>query len=413
MFCGYNDFHRFSVIYIIDNQEVLTMNKSVKSDGIHSMVPREIMTPSSIKLRDFYALKPNAPFYHKTFGLWMCIDKWYEEEGLDRDADLNELFMLDEPGFHPIAGLGWCEAAFEPVFEEKVLEDRGEHEVVQDFAGRSVLYFKGRRQGFMPEFIDHPVKDMKTWQDKCKWRLDPTTPERYKDLPAQMEIAKEKAAQGLMIQQMIIGGYMFLRSLMGPEDIMYVFYDNPELVRDCMQTWLELSDAVIAKHQEYITFDELYIAEDICYNHGPLISPDMMREFLFPYYQQLISNMKSRQIDKSRKLYIQLDTDGDLRPVIDVYKEGIDIDMLDPFEVASGCDVVEIGKDYPWLIMSGGIDKRMLSEDLDSLDRYLDGILPVMRQRGGFIPTCDHGVPPEVPWKNYLHYRKRCVEIGG
>ncbi|MHC5172820.1 MAG: hypothetical protein ACYSPJ_03535 [Planctomycetota bacterium] len=74
------------------------MNKSVKSDGIHSMVPREIMTPSSIKLRDFYALKPNAPFYHKTFGLWMCIDKWYEEEGLDRDADLNELFMLDEPG---------------------------------------------------------------------------------------------------------------------------------------------------------------------------------------------------------------------------------------------------------------------------------------------------------------------------
>jgi hypothetical protein len=98
MFCGYNDFHRFSVIYIIDNQEVLTMNKSVKSDGIHSMVPREIMTPSSIKLRDFYALKPNAPFYHKTFGLWMCIDKWYEEEGLDRDADLNELFMLDEPG---------------------------------------------------------------------------------------------------------------------------------------------------------------------------------------------------------------------------------------------------------------------------------------------------------------------------
>ncbi|MHC4856924.1 MAG: uroporphyrinogen decarboxylase family protein, partial [Planctomycetota bacterium] len=119
------------------------MNKSVKSDGIHSMVPREIMTPSSIKLRDFYALKPNAPFYHKTFGLWMCIDKWYEEEGLDRDADLNELFMLDEPGFHPIAGLGWCEAAFEPVFEEKVLEDRGEHEVVQDFAGRSVLYFKG------------------------------------------------------------------------------------------------------------------------------------------------------------------------------------------------------------------------------------------------------------------------------
>jgi hypothetical protein len=36
-----------------------------------------------------------------------------------------------------------------------------------------------------------------------------------------------------------------------------------------------------------------------------------------------------------------------------------------------------------------------------------------MRERGGYIPTCDHGVPEEVPYENYLHYRKRCVELGG
>ena len=390
-----------------------SLKKFKLEDGVLSMVPREKMTRSAIKLRDTYLLKPGAPYYHKTFGLWMCQEKWHEEEGLDRDANLNELFMLDEPGFHPIAELGWCEAAFNPYFEEKVLEDRGEHEVVQDYAGRSVLYFKGRRQGYMPEFIDHPVKDFKTWEEKCKWRLNPDTPERYENLEERMKLVQEKAAQGLMIQQMIIGGYMFLRSLMGPEDIMYVFYDKPEMVHDCMRTWLKLSDAVIARHQEYVTFDEIYIAEDICYNHGPLISPEMMKEFLFPYYQQLLSNMKARQIDKSRKLYVQVDTDGDLRPVIDVYKEGVGIDMLDPFEVASDCDVVEIGKDYPWMIMSGGIDKRVLSEDFDTMDKYLIPLLTQMHKRGGFIPTCDHGVPPEVPWKNYLHYRKRCVEIGG
>jgi uroporphyrinogen-III decarboxylase len=205
---------------------------------------------------------------------------------------------------------------------------------------------------------------------------------------------------------------MYLRSLMGPEDIMYVFYDKPELVHDCMKTWLELADAVTAAHQKYVTFDEIFLAEDICYNHGPLVSPDMMREFLFPYYQQLISNIKSRQIDKNRRLYIQVDTDGDLRPVIDVYREGIGMDMIDPFEVASGCDVVEITKGYPWLIASGGIDKRVLSEDTDTIDRYLEGILPAMRKRGGYIPTCDHGVPSEVPWQNYLHYRRQCVEYG-
>jgi len=36
----------------------------------------------------------------------------------------------------------------------------------------------------------------------------------------------------------------------------------------------------------------------------------MIREFLFPYYQQLIANFRSRQIDKSRHVYIQVDSDG-------------------------------------------------------------------------------------------------------
>jgi hypothetical protein len=379
--------------------------------GVHDMVSIDNMTLSVKKLRDTYALKADAPFYQKTFGLWMCLETWYEN-GLDRNTNLNELFMFDEPGYYELAQLGWCEGAFDPGFKEIQIEDRGEHEVVQDLAGRHVLYFKGKRHGIMPEYLDHPVKDMKTWVENVKWRLDPKTESRYSDLSERMAKAKEKAAQGIMIQQNMIGGYMYLRSLMGPEDVMYVFYDKPDLVHDCMKTWLELSDAVCAKHQEHVTFDEIYLAEDICYNHGPLISPDMINEFLFPYYQQLISNIKSRQIDKSRKLYVQIDTDGDCQPVIDIYKEGVGMDMLSPFEVASGCNVIKMGKEWPDLIMSGGIDKRVLSEDTDTIDKYLDSILPVMRKRGGYIPTCDHGVPPEVSWQNYLHYRKRCVEYG-
>jgi len=46
----------------------------------------------------------------------------------------------------------------------EILEDRGEHEVERDHAGRHVLYFKGRRSGFMPEYIEHPVKDRKSWK---------------------------------------------------------------------------------------------------------------------------------------------------------------------------------------------------------------------------------------------------------
>ena len=104
-----------------------------------------------------------------------------------------------------------------------------------------------------------------------------------------------------------VGGYMYLRSLMGPEKLLYAFYDMPELIHDCMQTWLALADSVIAEHQKYFDVDELFIAEDICYNVSSLISHDMMREFLFPYYQQLIAGIRSRQKDKTRKLFIQVD----------------------------------------------------------------------------------------------------------
>ena len=49
---------------------------------------------------------------------------------------------------------------------------------------------------------------------------------------------------------------------------------------------------------------------------------------------------------------------------------------------------------------------------MPAIDREIERILPVMRERGGYIPTCDHGVPEEVPYENYLHYRKRCIELG-
>lgn len=330
---------------------------------------------------------------------------------MPRDAPLAALFDFDEPGNHSLGQLGWCEAAFAPAFEEKVLEDRGGLEVVQDFAGRAVLCFTGRRSGFMPEYLDHPVKDRATWEECVKWRLDPATPSRYAGLAARMRAAREKAARGFMITQNLVGGYMYLRSLIGPGELPYKFYDEPELLHDCMETWLVLADSVIAKHQDHVTLDEIFLAEDICFNRGPLISPDMMSEFLLPYYRQLIANVRRRQIDKTRHLYVQIDTDGNALPVIPVYQR-LGMDVMSPFEAASGCDVVEVGRIYPGLAIFGGIDKRILAQDKSAIDREIERILPPMRERGGYIPTCDHGVPEEVPYGNYLHYRKRCVELG-
>jgi len=57
------------------------------------------------------------------------------------------------------------------------------------------------------------------------------------------------------------------------------------------------------------------------------------------------------------------------------------------------------------------VDKRILAQGKDEIDRMIDRIYPVMKARGGFLPTCDHGVPEEVSLENYLHFRKRCLEF--
>ena len=383
------------------------------ADGVHAMVPRDRMAPGARMMRDAYAIVPGAPIYHREFWLMEdTLERW-KAEGMPQDVDHDILFGFSPPAKRSLGQLGWCEAAFSPSFETCVLEDRGDHELVRDFAGRHVLCFKNRRSGFMPEYVDHPVKDMRTWMEDIVWRMDPSAPARYADLDTRMAAMKKEAARGMMICQNLIGGYMYLRSLIGPGELLYMFYDHPEVIHACMEAWFKLADAVIAKHQQHVTIDEIFFAEDICYNHGSLISPDMMQEFLIPYYQQIVANLRRRQIDQSRKLYVQVDTDGFCDPVIPIYRDAIGMGVMSPFEVASGSDVVRTGREYPDLVISGGFDKRILARTRADIDRMVDSIVPAMRARGGYIPTVDHGTPAEVPYENYVHFRKRMLELGG
>ncbi len=87
----------------------------------NSLPPREQWHPSGVKLRDIYAKKPDAPFFHKTFGLWFCLDTWYEQ-GLDPALNLDDFFHFDPPGHHELGELGWCEAAFSPGLKKRSLK---------------------------------------------------------------------------------------------------------------------------------------------------------------------------------------------------------------------------------------------------------------------------------------------------
>lgn len=366
-----------------------------------SMMPGE-------RMRATYDFRPLDHLVRTEFSIWdEALEKW-KDDGLPDDWRETNLFGYDPQGiFATGVNLGWCEPPFLPLFEPKTLEETADYEIIQDIAGRLLKVFKGRRHGFMPEYIKHQVANMDDWNE-ISYRLDPNNDERWNGLAETVQAQKALAdAVDGMLHQPIIGGYMYLRALCGPEDLMYLFYDQPDVIHAAMSRWYELADAALQRVQSLTELDEIFIGEDICYNHGLLISPSLIRTFLFPYYDKLLNNARRRQ---RRFLHFQVDTDGDCRPAIPLYME-LGMTRMSPFEVASGCDVVKIAKQYPNLVLSGGIDKRILASGKDAIDAHLQYIIPFMVDRGGYYPTCDHGVPDNVTFDNYLHYRKRVMEL--
>lgn len=173
----------------------------------------------------------------------------------------------------------------------------------------------------MPQYVGHPVRDMKSWEENCLWRMDPDSPDRLAMLKSAVPPAVERAKKGFVVEQYIVGGYMYLRSLIGGENLLYMFYDDPKLIHTCMEQWLKVADRSLEYYQKYISYDFLLLDEDVCYNHGPLISPDMIREFLLPYYQQLLTNCLSRRLDKTRLIRYHMASDGFVDPVLPLYRE--------------------------------------------------------------------------------------------
>lgn len=368
-----------------------------------------IALTSPERVRATYLFEPVDHLPRREFYIWQeAIERW-RGEGLPEDWQSRNLFQYDEGwSVGPAVSLGWCEPPFLPAYEEKVIRVEGDHEIIQDYAGRWLRVFKGRRHGFMPDYLRHVVTCEKDWEEDVAPRLDPASPQRWTQLLESCATARRAQEEhNMMVVQGMIGGYMYLRAMVGPEDLLYMFVDNPRLIHAMMLRWIELVDTALASIQTHVELDQISMAEDICYKSSMLISPDMVREFLLPYYQQVVSNARSRQ---RRHLYYMVDTDGHAPIAIPIYLEA-GMDVMMPFEVASDCDVVQIGRQYSDLVLLGGIDKRVLAAGKEAIERHVAYIIPPMLERGGYIPTCDHGVPDDVSFDNYLFYRQRLCEL--
>lgn len=209
------------------------------------------------------------------------------------------------------------------------------------------------------------------------------------------------------------GFFWWPHVLFGIEPHFYSFYDYPELYHRICEDLVEWQIQMVDEISRYLKPDFMTIAEDMSYNHGPMISKALFDEFLLPYYRRLVPEIKKHGT------LVFVDSDGDITSAVPWFIEA-GIDGILPLERQSGVDVGKIRDLYPDFKMIGGFDKMCMFHTPKEIQAELERLLPTIR-RGGFLPAMDHQTPPGTSLENYRAYvalmkeygRQACAEISG
>ena len=319
-------------------------------------------------------------------------------EGYPGDAGFETYFGMD-PLVRIGINSGYTNSPYHPKFETKTIEKTTEYRVYTDSDGVLKKELITAHDTSMPQFLKFPVTDRGSWA-AIKTRLSPAgATARIGDVER-----LRKACGDIDVPTMlpICGIFGHARNLFGDEGLSYVIFDDPALLEEVLDNWLELYAVLIGELTRSVRVDSILIWEDMCYRNGPLISPEHFRQFMLPRYREFITTVR-----QSGVAGILVDTDGDCRKMIPLFLDA-GVGALMPFEVQAGMDVTQIRRDFPTLGIMGGLDKRSLAQTPGAIRREVDRVLSRFGNDGGFIPTLDHTVPPNVSLRNFQFYLE-CV----
>jgi uroporphyrinogen decarboxylase len=342
--------------------------------------------------------QPSDRLFRQEMGPYPETLKRWHTEGLPRDDDYRRVAGYDRFEVAPVnVGLSYG-------FDVETLETTGDYEVYRDGDGVIKKKLRDVPAPAMPQYLDFPLKDRESWRTLFLPRLQPDSPSRiplyWESLQKQYEVRDFPLG--------ISAGSLFgwLRNWMGVEHIAVMLYDDPALVQEMMDHVGDLIVAVLRKVLFQVRFDFAILWEDMAYKTASLISPRHVRQLMLPSYRRITDLLHQAGID-----VIMLDSDGNVEELIPLWLE-VGINYIYPMEVAAGMDVVKLRQQYGRnLIIGGGMDKRVLAAgDRRAIDAMVDEKRHLMLE-GGYVPGCDHAIPPDISWEAYRHYRERLAAI--
>ncbi|MGE5527532.1 MAG: uroporphyrinogen decarboxylase family protein [Patescibacteria group bacterium] len=336
------------------------------------------------------------PFFF-FFPPWPETIRRWRREGLPVDVPWDAGFGFDA-GFTRVP----VNIGFYPPFTAEVLEEKGDTYIYRDELG---VIKEGRKDdASVPIYRQHPVTDPRDWERLKSERLNPDDQGRFPADLAAVSAALNGGPAAVLVGDFPYGLFGTCRELLGVENFLVSFHTQPGLIADMMDYltsfWLRLYARILM----HFRLDAIHIWEDMSGKTGSLISPAMIRRFMLPNYRRITAFAREHDIP-----VVSVDTDGDCRELIPLFIEG-GINLVFPFEVAAGCDILAYRRLYPGLGIMGGIDKRAVARGPEAIDRELERISP-MFVHGRYIAALDHLVPPDISWDHFCYFVHRLREI--
>ncbi|MBI4024918.1 MAG: hypothetical protein HY360_08045 [Verrucomicrobia bacterium] len=290
-----------------------------------------------------------------------------------------------------------------PQFEEKVLERRPGTLIVQDWKGNiceisdefDVTYLRMAIDFVTRKWIKCPVESRKDWPDMA-CRYDPDDPKRF---PADFadRCAKLKGRDypsGFVVN----GPFWQLREWLGFEGVCMMLMDDPDFVQEMIDFWQKFIARMLQRVLASYVPDFIVISEDMAYKSKPMVGPDMCRKFLLPCWRTWTEQAKAAFVP-----IIDCDSDGFVGDLIPVWIEA-GINCNSPQEVAAGNDLPAYCKNFgSKMAHRGGVDKRAMAKGGRVIRAEFERLRPAIKS-GGYIPGCDHGIPHDVSWPNFVDY---------
>jgi uroporphyrinogen decarboxylase len=191
-------------------------------------------------------------------------------------------------------------------------------------------------------------------------------------------------------------------ALYGLERFLVALVRQPEIpcsILDCY-TDLMIDNVHSLMKAAQGTIDLVYTFDDLAFQKGLLMSPDMWRKYILPRHQRL------NQVIKSYGLKILYHSCGAIAPLIGPLVEEMGIDVLNPLQPrAAGMDMARIKALFGGRIaFHGGIDlqQTMVSGSPEDVRQEVAERIRILGAGGGYICTTAHNIQADVPLENIL-----------